>query len=314
MTKERNYNHVAVLMGGWSAEREVSLASGLACAEALREAGYQVSDVDVGRDLIDVLRDLKPDVCFNALHGPFGEDGQVQSLLEFMGIPYTHSGVLASALAMDKERAKVVARAAGLPTAEGRPVTVEEIGGGNDLMDRPYVLKPLDEGSSVGVFMIREGSNFSPHVITGDEKLRGLNWMVERYIPGRELTCAVMGDRPLGVTEIIPAENLEFYDYEAKYAPGGSKHDLPAKLLPEIYRSIERLSLAAHKAIGCRGVSRSDFRFHERADGSHELIWLEVNTQPGMTGTSLVPEQAAAEGMSLSEFVAWLVEDGSCDR
>ena len=193
-------------------------------------------------------------------------------------------------------------------------MSVEEIAAGDDLMARPYVIKPLDEGSSVGVFMIRDGSNFNPDVITSDARLRKMKWMVERFIPGRELTCSVMGETPMGVTEILPAENLEFYDYEAKYAPGGSKHVLPAEILPDVYRSIERLSLAAHKAIGCRGVSRSDYRLHEMADGTHELVWLELNTQPGMTQTSLVPEQAAAMGYSMGEFVACLVEDASCDR
>jgi len=311
---ERKYNHVAVLMGGWSAEREVSLSSGRACAAALALQGYRVSEIDVDRRIVETLRDLAPDACFNALHGPFGEDGKIQAILEFLEIPYTHSGVLASALAMHKERAKTVAAAAAVPVAQSCAISIADLARGHAPLARPYVLKPLDEGSSVGVFIVEEGAEFDPAVIVDDAELANRNWMVERFIPGRELTCSVMRDTPLGVTEIVPAEGLEFYDYEAKYAEGGSKHILPAQLLPDLYRSIERLSLAAHKAIGCRGVSRSDFRFAERADGSHELIWLEVNTQPGMTATSLVPEQAAAAGWSMSEFVSWLVEDAGCDR
>ncbi|MBI1384280.1 MAG: D-alanine--D-alanine ligase [Rhizobiales bacterium] len=311
---ERKYNHVAVLLGGWSAEREVSLASGACCAAALREAGYEVTEVDVDRDIVATLQALKPDVCFNILHGHFGEDGGMQAILEMLEIPYTHSGVLASALAMDKERAKIVMKAVGVPVAESRVVDMSRLAAGEESIARPFVLKPVAEGSSVGVFLVREDSNFNPDVILADSKLRRYRWMAERYVPGLELTCAVMGETPLGVTEILPAENLAFYDYEAKYAAGGSRHVIPARISPDIYRSIERLSLAAHQALGCRGVSRSDFRLDERADGSFELICLEVNTQPGMTATSLVPEQAAHKGMPLAELVHWMVEDASCNR
>lgn len=306
-------SHVAVLMGGWSAEREVSLASGKACAQALEAEGFRVSTIDAGRDLADQLKQISPDVCFNALHGRWGEDGCVQGILEVLGIPYTHSGVLASALAMHKELAKSVFRQVGIPVAEARIVTLEEAQR-DHAMAPPYVIKPVREGSSVGVFIVREGRSHPPQELSRTDWEFGTELMVERYIPGRELTCAVLGERVLGVTEILPAGGLEFYDYEAKYAPGGSNHELPAKISPNIYQTIQKLTLAAHKALGCRGVSRADFRFHETGTGEAELICLEVNTQPGMTATSLVPELAAHEGLTFGDLVRWIVEDASCNR
>ncbi|MER2536281.1 MAG: D-alanine--D-alanine ligase [Rhizobiaceae bacterium] len=304
--------HVAVLMGGFSSERPVSLASGKECADALEAKGYRVTRVDVGRDVAAVLGELQPDVAFNALHGPFGEDGTIQGVLEYLGIPYTHSGVLASALAMDKEQAKVVARAAGLPVAESRVLDRFEIGEKHP-MPAPYVVKPVNEGSSFGVVIVKEGQSHPPQVIGSSEWRYGDRVMVERYIHGRELTCAVMGDVALGICEIIPTGHA-FYDYDSKYAPGGSKHEVPAKLSPNIYQKILTLSLKAHQAIGCRGVSRSDFRYDDRHSENGEVVWLEINTQPGMTPTSLVPDIAAAAGHSFGDLVAWMVEDASCMR
>ena len=305
--------HVAVLMGGLSAEREVSLRSGKACADALETQGYRVSRLDVGHDVAMRLAELKPDVCFNALHGRYGEDGCIQGVLETMGIPYTHSGVLASALAMHKERAKAVLAAAGVPVAESLVITRAEAARAH-AMKPPYVIKPPAEGSSVGVFIVREDHAHPPQELTSSEWTFGELVMIERFIAGRELTCAVMGDEALGVIEIRPAEGLAFYDYELKYAPGGSIHVLPAPLKPNVYQLVQKLSLAAHRALGCRGVSRSDFRYDDRPDGTGELICLEVNTQPGMTSTSLVPELAAHSGRSFGELVRWIVEDASCNR
>lgn len=309
----RKYNHVAVLMGGLSNEREVSLNSGKACATALEGEGYKVTTIDVDKDLAQQLSDLKPDACFNALHGKWGEDGCVQGILEMLQIPYTHSGVLASALAMHKERAKLALREAGVPVAQSHVVAVSEAAKAH-VMEPPYVLKPVDEGSSVGVFIVKADQSHPPQALHSADWKLGEEIMVERYIPGRELTCAVMGDKALGVTEILPAEGMQFYDFESKYAPGGSKHVLPADISSNIYQLVQKLSLMAHEAIGCRGVSRSDFRFDEQPDGSGELICLEVNTQPGMTQTSLVPELAAYEGMSFGELVRWIVEDASWNR
>jgi D-alanine-D-alanine ligase len=304
--------HVAVLMGGWSAEREVSLSSGDACAKALEGEGYRVTKVDVGRDLPQRLQHICPTVCFNALHGK-GEDGTVQGILETLQIPYTHSGVLASALAMNKVLTKVVLADAGIPVAESIVVSREEAAR-RHVMTPPYVLKPVAEGSSVGVFIVREDHRHPPQELTAaDWKLEG-PMMAERYIAGRELTCAVMGDRALGVIEIVPAEGLAFYDYEAKYATGGSRHVLPAEISPKIYELIQKLALKAHQALGCRGVSRADFRFDDRPGGTGELVCLEVNTQPGMTATSLVPELAGHAGFSFGELVRWIVEDASCNR
>ncbi len=305
--------HVAVLMGGWSSEREISLRSGAACVEALEGEGYRVTRVDVGRDVAAKLAAIKPDVCFNALHGRFGEDGTIQGLLEIMGIPYTQSGVLASALAMHKERAKAVLKEAGVPVAESMVVSREEAAKSH-VMKPPYVIKPPTEGSSVGVYIVREDQAHPPQELNSADWALGEELMVERFIPGRELTCAVMGDEALGVIEIRPAEGLSFYDYDAKYAPGGSIHVLPAPLKPNVYQFVQKLSVAAHRALGCRGVSRSDFRYDDRPEGSGELICLEINTQPGMTSTSLVPELAAHEGRSFGELVRWIVEDASCNR
>ncbi|HSI41452.1 MAG TPA: D-alanine--D-alanine ligase [Xanthobacteraceae bacterium] len=303
--------HIAVLMGGWSSEREVSLRSGAACAAALEGEGYRVTRVDVGRDIAQVLAELKPDVALNALHGRPGEDGMLQSVLEILRIPYSHSGVLASALAMDKAQAKIVLAAAGVPVPEGRVVSRAEAARGH-VLPRPYVLKPVSEGSSVGVFIVTTEHEHPPQELTRADWPHGGLLLAERYIPGKELTCAVMGDRALGVTEIVSA--VRFYDYEAKYAPGGSIHIIPAKILPDVYQKIEMLTLTAHRALGCRGVTRADFRFDDSIGDETGLVCLEVNTQPGMTETSLVPEQAAHAGLTFGELVRWMVEDASLDR
>ena len=303
--------HVAVLMGGWSAEREVSLRSGKACADALERAGYRVSRVDVGRDIATVLRTLKPDAAFNVLHGTPGEDGTLQGILEILGIPYTHSGVLASALAMQKDVAKVVMQAAGVPVPEGLVLPVAEAAKGH-AMPPPYVIKPVAEGSSVGVFIVTEQHAHPPQELNRPDWAYGPQVLVERYIPGKELTCAVMGDRALDVIEIVAA--TRFYDYEAKYAPGGSTHVLPANISPFVYQEVRRLALKAHYALHCRGVSRADFRYDDRSGGAEGLVCLEVNTQPGMTETSLVPELAAYAGMPFDELVRWMVEDASLNR
>lgn len=304
--------HVAVLLGGFSSERPVSLSSGKACADALENEGYLVTRVDVSRDVGAVLAEIKPDVAFNALHGPFGEDGTIQGILEYLAIPYTHSGVLASALAMNKEQAKKIAKASGIPVAESRVVnrfTVKT----EHPMRPPYVVKPVNEGSSFGVVIVHEGQSHPPQVIGSTEWRYGETVMVERYVHGRELTCAVMGDVALGVCEIIPTGH-SFYDYDSKYVPGGSKHEIPAKISPNIYQKIQTLALKAHLAIGCRGVSRSDFRYDDRHSENGEVVWLEVNTQPGMTPTSLVPEIAAQAGHSFGDLLSWMVEDASCLR
>jgi D-alanine-D-alanine ligase len=302
--------HVAVLMGGWSAEREVSLRSGKACADALERSGYQVSRIDVDRDIAAALRARKPDAALNVLHGRPGEDGTLQGLLEVLGIPYSHSGVLASALAMKKDIAKSVLTAAGVPVPGGMVVTRAEAAK-RHLLPLPYVIKPVAEGSSVGVFIVREDHKHPPQELTRPDWAFGDHVLVEPYIPGKELTCAVMGDQVLGVIEIVPT--VKFYDYEAKYAPGGSKHLLPAPIAAEAYREVQRLSLAAHRALGCRGVTRSDFRFDDSL-GVKGLFCLEVNTQPGMTETSLVPELAAHVGISFEDLVRWMVEDASLNR
>ncbi|MCD7060133.1 D-alanine--D-alanine ligase [Pelagibacterium xiamenense] len=303
--------HVAVLKGGWSHEREVSLASGAACAQALRNGGYHVTEIDAGRDVAQVLKDLNPDVVFNALHGRFGEDGTIQGMLEVLGLPYTHSGVLPSALAMDKHQAKVMFKAAGISVTDHVIASREDIARAH-VMSPPYVVKPYNDGSSVNVFIVKEGQEHPPQEILradwdGDEEL-----MVERYIPGKELTCAVMGDVALGVTEIVT--DIAFYNYEAKYADGGSQHILPAPVSSKIYEKVQKMSLKAHAALGCRGVTRSDFRYDPRGGDDGELVCLEINTQPGMTKTSLVPELAAHAGHSFEELVRWMVEDASCNR
>ena len=304
--------HVAVLMGGWSAEREVSLRSGKACADALeRKGGYRVSCVDVGRDIASVLATLKPDTALNVLHGRPGEDGTLQGILEIAAIPYTHSGVLASSLAMQKDLAKVVMAAAGVAVPEGKVVSRFEVAK-THVLKRPYVIKPIAEGSSVGVFIVTEKHAHPPQELTRPDWTFGEQVLVETFIPGKELTCAVMGERALDVIEIVSTS--QFYDYEAKYAPGGSKHLLPAPLSSFVYQEVRRLALAAHRALGCRGVSRADFRYDDRSAGTEGLACLEVNTQPGMTETSLVPELAAYAGMSFEELVGWMVEDASLNR
>ncbi|MFC0283929.1 D-alanine--D-alanine ligase [Camelimonas abortus] len=311
MTTREN-RHVAVLMGGWAAEREVSLRSGAACAAALREEGFRVTTIDVGPDVALRLAELKPDVAFNALHGRGGEDGVIQGVLEALRIPYTHSGVLASALAMDKQRAKAVMAAAGVPVAEGVVVTRQEAAS-RHVLPPPYVVKPVNEGSSIGVIIVREGRDHPPQELLRRDWPHGELVMVEKYVAGRELTCAVMGDRPLDVIEIRTAGQT-FYDYESKYAKGGSTHILPAPLKPNVYRLVQELALKAHRALGCRGVSRADFRWDDSQGEDGELVCLEVNTQPGMTGTSLAPEMAAYAGYSFGRFVRWMVDDASCDR
>ncbi len=296
---------VAVLMGGPSAEREVSLSSGRECAAALRGEGYEVIEVDAGRDLCTRLSEIKPDIVFNALHGRWGEDGCVQGMLEWLGLPYTHSGVLASALAMDKERAKAAFRSAGLPVAESLLAAKSEIEA-RHLMEPPYVVKPFNEGSSVGVHIVAKGANTPPRLTERDPDVM----MVEAYVPGRELTTTVVGDKALAVTEII-AEG--WYDYHAKYSAGGSYHVVPADIPAEIEVHCLDYALHAHAAMGCRGVSRTDFRWDD-SRGLDGLIVLEINTQPGMTPTSLVPEQAAAQGWSFGQLCRWMVEDASCNR
>jgi len=297
--------HVTVLMGGWSAEREVSLVSGAAVANGLRESAYRVTAIDVQRDVGSLLTRLypRPDAVFNALHGRFGEDGCIQGLLNILDIPYTHSGMLASALAMDKPTAKRLFADAGIPVADHVIASREAVIAG-DVMPRPYVVKPLNEGSSVGVRIVRDGDN-APALEPSDWPF-GRQVMVEKFISGRELTVVVMGDRPLAVTEITTHRG--FYDYDAKYADGGSIHVVPADIDAAVAEQAMELSLRAHQALGCRGVSRADLRY----DGEG-LYLLEVNTQPGMTPTSLVPEQAAHVGLSFNELVAWMVENAECD-
>ncbi len=300
---------VAVLYGGISAEREVSLSSGRQVVIALREAGYTVTPIDVGPDLRVTLAalDPKPDAVFNALHGRFGEDGAIQGVLDWLGIPYTHSGVRASALAMDKAAAKAVFSAAGLPVARGAVVDIAALEHA-DPMPLPYVVKPVNEGSSVGVEIMRMGDNRRAQVAAGWKF--GPEAMVEEYIPGRELTVAVMGDRALAVTEI--ASDHGFYDYDAKYAEGGSSHVIPAKVHPHTYALALDMALAAHRALGCRGATRSDFRYDDTKGEPGRLVLLEVNTQPGLTPTSLLPEQAAHHGVSFSQLCAWMVENATC--
>ena len=296
--------HVAVLMGGWSKEREVSLVSGAAVATALKDTGFQVTEIDVHQDAAALLTQLYPipDKVFNALHGRFGEDGCVQGFLNILGVPYTHSGVLASALAMDNPMSKRVFKEVGITVADHQILTREQLSQ-TVFGSKPHVIKPLNEGSSVGVNIIFEGDSYTP---TEKEWPFGSHVMAEQYISGRELTVAVMGERALGVTEIKTGHL--FYDYDAKYSDGGSIHQVPAQLPQDIYDEAMRISVLAHKTLGCRGISRADMRY----DGK-DLYLLEVNTQPGMTPTSLVPEQASYANISFENLVVWLVEHAECD-
>jgi len=303
--------HVAVLMGGWSAEREISLRSGKACADALDRKGYRVSRVDVDREVAATLRTLNPDVALNVLHGRPGEDGTLQGMLEILGIPYSHSGVLASALAMQKDLAKTVLKSAQVPVPEGVVATRAQAAK-RHLLPPPYVIKPVAEGSSVGVFIVRGDHKHPPQELTRADWVFGERVSVEPYIPGKELTCAVIGDRALDVIEIVPT--VKFYDYEAKYAPGGSKHLLPAPIADGVYGEVRRFALAAHRALGCRGVTRADFRYDDSRSGAEGLVCLEVITQPGMTETSLVPEMALHAGIAFDDLVRWMVEDASLER
>lgn len=296
---------MAVLMGGRSAEREVSLASGRACVAALRDEGFEVIEVDAGRDLFVRLNEIKPDVVFNALHGRWGEDGCVQGMLEWMGIAYTHSGVLASALAMDKQQSKDVFRAAGLPVVES-VIAPRDEARTRHILPAPYVVKPNNEGSSVGIYIVHEAANGPPPLSDDMPEMV----MVETYAPGRELTTTVMGDKAMTVTDIIVDG---WYDYDAKYTVGGSRHVVPADIPQEIFDACMEYAERAHAALGCRGVSRTDFRWDE-ARGVAGIIILETNTQPGMTQTSLSPEQAGACGMNFGALCRWMVEDASCNR
>lgn len=301
----RTPQRVAVLMGGPSAEREVSLSSGIACAAALRGEGFEVIEVDAGPDLCTVLADIKPDAVLNCLHGRWGEDGCVQGLLEWIGIPYSHSGVLSSALALDKQRSKAAFATAGLPVVDSIMASSAEVRS-RHVMPPPYVVKPNNEGSSVGIYLVHEASNGPPQL--SDDMPEQV--MVETFAPGRELTTTVLGDRALTVTDILTDG---WYDYDAKYKPGGSRHVVPADVPVQIFDLCMDYALRAHIALGCRGVSRTDFRWDE-SKGAAGLILLETNTQPGMTATSLTPEQALECGMSFGQLCAWMVEDASCGR
>ena len=301
----RASHRVAVLLGGLSAEREVSLSSGRECVKALRAAGYETIEIDAGADLVARLLEVAPDCVFNALHGRWGEDGCVQGILEWLRMPYTHSGVLASALAMDKARAKQIFKEAGLPVVESVIAAKADVMA-RHVMPAPYVVKPNNEGSSVGVYLVMDGANAPPQL--SDEMPDQV--MVETYAPGREMTVSVLGDRALCVTEIITSG---WYDYAAKYQEGGSRHVVPAEIPQEITDACLDYALRAHKVLGCRGLSRTDFRWDE-ARGLEGLVLLETNTQPGMTPTSLSPEQAELCGLDFPALMTWMVEDASCDR
>ena len=296
---------VAVVMGGLGAERDVSLSTGQECATALRQAGYRVVSIDAGADLVADLQRVQPDVVFNALHGRWGEDGCVQGVLEWMQIPYTHSGVLSSALAMDKEKTKDIFRAAGLPVVDSLLIERADLGETHP-MALPYVIKPNNEGSSVGVYLVEEGAPSPPQMSHDMPDMV----MVEAFAPGRELTTTVLGERALTVTDILTDH---WYDYEAKYVEGGSQHVVPANLPEDIFSACLDYALTAHEVLGCRGISRTDFRWDE-GRGLEGLVLLETNTQPGMTPTSLSPEQAEAMGISFPDLCKFLVEDASCDR
>jgi D-alanine-D-alanine ligase len=301
---------VVVLYGGISAEREVSLSSGIQVIAALRESGFKVDPVDVGHDLGAVIAALtpKPDVVFNALHGRFGEDGAIQGVLDWLGIPYTHSGVRASALAMDKQAAKALFVSAGLPVAAGRVVSIQQLADG-DPLPLPYVVKPVNEGSSVGVTLVRGGDNRRAQIVSG--WTFGASALVEEYIPGRELTVGVLNDRALAVTEIRAVAGA-FYDYESKYADGGSRHIIPALIDPAVYQQALDVAVSAHRVLGCRGATRCDFRYDDTAGEPGRLVLLEINTQPGLTPTSLLPEQAAHCGMDFAKLCTWMVENAAC--
>ena len=305
MSSRATSQHVAVLMGGLSSEREVSLSSGRECAAALREAGFRVTEVDAGHDLVARLSELRPDVAFNALHGRWGEDGCVQGILEWLRLPYTHSGVLSSAMAMDKERAKAVYREAGLPIVASRLASKDAVRAAH-ILPPPYVVKPYNEGSSVGVWIVKDENNGPPQLDAAMPE----TVMVEAYAPGRELTTAVLLGKALNVTDIV---TTGWYDYDAKYKIGGSSHVIPAGIPPQIFAACMSYAERAHAALGCRGLSRTDFRWDETR-GLDGLVLLETNTQPGMTPTSLAPEQAASKGISYPELCRMLVEDASCDR
>ncbi|WP_135211002.1 D-alanine--D-alanine ligase [Vitreimonas flagellata] len=301
---------VVVLLGGLSPERPVSLSSGAGCAAALRRLGHDVIEIDPQNpSWIADLASARPDAVFNALHGEWGEDGRTQGVLEYLKLPYTHSGVLASAIAMDKDKSKAVFAQAGLPLAKGKLMDRHEAAKAHP-MPLPYVVKPNAQGSSVGVYIVREGANRPPEQLLDPDWTFGDDVLVEEFIDGQELTVAVMHDRgALAVTEILPAG--EWYDFDAKYSEGGSRHEIPAKIPQRVADQLMRAAEAAHHALGCRGVSRSDFRYDPKRD---VIALLEVNTQPGMTPTSLVPEQAAYLGMSYDDIVAWILGDASCQR
>jgi D-alanine-D-alanine ligase len=303
-------SRVAVLYGGISTEREVSLSTGLQVIEALRQAEFDVTPVEVGDDLGAILAALtpKPDAVFNALHGRFGEDGAIQGVLDWLGVPYTHSGVRASALAMDKVAAKALFSAAGLPVPRGRTIDISELESA-DPLPLPYVVKPISEGSSVGVEIIRTGDNRRVEVARAWRF--GSTALVEEFIPGRELTVGVMGGRALGVTEIL-ADAGAFYDYDSKYADGGSRHIIPAAVHPDTYARAMDVAAAAHRTLGCRGATRCDFRYDDTQGEPGRLVLLEINTQPGLTPTSLLPEQAAHNGYSFPQLCAWMVENAAC--
>ncbi|AHA27960.1 D-alanine--D-alanine ligase [Candidatus Liberibacter americanus] len=301
--------HIAVLMGGYSSERSISLSSGKACAIALETKGLKVSQVDVDRSIVSVLSDLKPDVALNVLHGGFGEGGIIQAILEHLEIPYTHSGVLASALSMDKLRAKEIVSSVGVPVCPSVQIdrlTIDE----KHIMPPPYIIKPLKGGSSIGVILVKEGDPIPLDLLRSSSWNYGDQLLIEKYINGIELTCGIMGEKALDVTEII-VEKSNFYNYNAKYSLSGSSHVLPARISSEVYFEIQKLSMMAHKSIGCRGISRSDFIFDNVLN---KIFWLEINSQPGMTQTSLFPEMAAYAGYSFEDLLSWMLEDASCLR
>ena len=309
--RDPELTHVAMLMGGWSNERDVSLSSGRACTKGLEEAGFKVTQIDVQPDIIDQLKDLKPDVAFNALHGKWGEDGHIQAILETMKIPYTHSGVLASALAMNKHLCKSAVAKVRVPVVEHQIAELRDVIE-NEVMPPPFVVKPVSDGSSVGVHIVDRGTNSLVSAIEQEEYAPDSLVMVERYVPGRELTCAVMGNVALGVTDIV--STVGFYDYTAKYQPGGSEHILPADIPEQVYRRIQKYALAAHTELGCKGVSRSDFRYNDTEGTDGEVIFMEINTQPGMTATSLVPEMAAHAGHEFGDLLTWMINDAGLNR